>query len=401
MLRYDREIRWLYQAAMVVFLVTIGLGMARGLGLIDFDDRNLALTHLHSGVLGWITLGVFATALWLYGSQEPRQGDERFIARTSILVVLAVPIYVLAWWTGNLPFRALAGTLLLVAIVLFVVWLVIAAVRIGYARLTTPRLGVVVGLVALVVGSTLGVLLQVSFATQTTLVPGEGVGAHAETQIQAYLLVIGMSLAYWRLHGDDRTRRGTWMVWLILVGGAITALAALANVLPASILYIPLDIAAFVIFLSLTWERVLRPGWMTANSTRHYALAVPFAIVYLAVFIYLILGLTALGLWTDFSQIPPTLIPAAEHPLFLGMFTNILFGLLFDLNRDRRSIWPWADGVVFWGLNLAVAAFTITLIVGAEGPLPIITPILGLSILLGLATHTRRLWTASAPAMAV
>ncbi|MEP6468258.1 MAG: hypothetical protein ABJC24_00645, partial [Chloroflexota bacterium] len=202
-LRYGREIRWLFQTALVVFLVTIGLGMARGIGLITFENRNQLLTHLHSGAIGWITLGIMAAVLWCYGGSAPRRGDERWVSRTSMLLMVAVPLYVIAWWTGNLPFRAVAGSLALLGIVSFVLWLVREAAAIGYRNLTTPQLGAVVGLVALVVGSTLGVLLQIGFATKTTLVPGESVGAHAETQISAYLVLVAMSVAYWRLHGND------------------------------------------------------------------------------------------------------------------------------------------------------------------------------------------------------
>jgi uncharacterized membrane protein YgdD (TMEM256/DUF423 family) len=79
----------------------------------------------------------------------------------------------------------------------------------------------------------------------------------------------------------------------------------------------------------------------------------------------------------------------------VGMVTNTIFGLLFDLNRDRRSIWPWADGILFWGMNLAVASFTVALLFDAQGTLGFITPVLGLSLLLGLVTHTRRLWAGS------
>src|SRR6266542_4338660 len=84
-LRYDREIRWLLQTAMLIFLVTIAIGMGRGLGLIDFDNRNNFLTHLHSGVIGWITLSIFAANLWLYGATEPRQRDERWVSWASML----------------------------------------------------------------------------------------------------------------------------------------------------------------------------------------------------------------------------------------------------------------------------------------------------------------------------
>jgi len=393
-LRYGREIRWLYQTALIIFLVTIGLGMARGIGLITFEDRNQLLTHLHSGAIGWITLGIMASVLWLYGGSAPRREAERWVSWTAILLVVAAPLYIVAWWTGNLPFRAIAGSLLLVGIVAYVLWLVREAAAIGYSRLTTPQLGAVVGLVALVVGSTLGVLLQIGFATKTTLLPGESIGAHAETQVSAYLVLVAMSIAYWRLHGNDRTVRGTWMVWLFFLAGAITVVALLANVIQASAAFIPLDVAAFVIFFTVAGRQVVAPGWSTADSARHYAIAVPFALVFLAIFTSVIIGFGVLQIWKEFTDIPSNLIPASEHPLFVGMVTNTLFGLLFDLNRSRRFILPWADHVVFWGISVSVAAFTLAILFRATGAYAFITPVLGLSILVGIVTHTIRLWAA-------
>ena len=401
-LRYRLEIRWLYQAALLLFLVTIALGMARGLGLIDFSDRNQVLSHVHSGTIGWITLGIAASVLWLYGGMAPRDPGERFVTWTSALLVVSVPIYVAAWWTGNLPFRAIGGALVLIGILMFVGWVVRAAFRIGYRNLTTPQLGTVVGLITLVVGSGIGVLLQVQFATRTSFLGLEqGTGAHAEIQISGYLVLVAMSIAYWRLHGNDRTARGTWMVWLFFLGGATTAVALLGNILPLAAMYIPLDIAAFVIFLTVAGRKVVNPGWLRAESARHYAISIPFAIVYLAVFIYIIVGFIVLKLWPEFSDVPPNLIPAAEHPLFVGMVTNTLFGLLLDFNRDRR-VWPWADEVVFWGLNIAVAAFTVALVTAATDLYKFITPVLGISLIVGIAVNTVRLWAAptSAASMA-
>ena len=54
---------------------------------------------------------------------------------------------------------------------------------------------------------------------------------HAETQISGYLFVSAMALAYWRLHGNDRTAAGTWMVWLFFAAGVIIAvMTAIADV---------------------------------------------------------------------------------------------------------------------------------------------------------------------------
>jgi len=281
----------------------------------------------------------------------------------------------------------------LVGIVLFAAWLVREAARIGYRRLTTPQLGAVVGFVTLVVGSTLGVALQIQFASGGSFLPEGTIGAHAETQITGYLVLVAMSIAYWRLHGDDRTARGTWMVWLFFTGAVFIAVAVLTNILPLTSLFIPLDITAFVLLLTLTWRRVVDPGWLTAGSARHYAIAIPFALVYLVVFIYLIVGFAILKIWPTFADVPPNLIPASEHPLFVGMVTNTLFGLLYDLNADRRR-WPWADEVLFWGMNIAVTAFLIAILANAEDTFRFITPVLGLSLLVGIVVHSLRLWSA-------
>ncbi len=149
-LRFGREIRWLYQTALLVFLVTIGLGMSRGLGIVSFTDRNVLLTHLHSGTIGWITLGIFATVLWMYGGNAPRQPGDANVTRLAMVLMVTVPLYILAWWTGNLPFRAIAGALVLLSILAYVVWLVREAMGIGYGRLSVPQLGAVIGLLTLV-----------------------------------------------------------------------------------------------------------------------------------------------------------------------------------------------------------------------------------------------------------
>lgn len=393
-LRYRTEIRWLYQTAMALFLVTIGFGMSRGIGLISFQDRNLALTHLHSGTIGWITLGIAATILWMYGGTAAREAGDVWVRRIALALIVSVPLYLVAWWSGNLPFRASTGTLALAAILAFVVWLVGQAARIGYGRLTVPQLGAVVGLVTLVFGSSLGVYLQIQFATNNiTPASGNLIGAHAETQVSAYLVLVAMSVAYWRLVPErpGRARRGTWMVWLFFFGGAIIAASLITGFVQGSAAYIPLDIAAFVLFLTLAWRRVVSPGWTTPDPARHYAIAIPFALVYLGIFVALIAGFAVLRVWKDFTDIPPQLIPASEHPLFVGMVTNTLFGMLSDLNAGKKALRPWADHVLFWGMSIAVAAFTFAILTQQTDLYRFITPVLGVSILVGIVTHTLRL----------
>jgi len=397
-LRYRREIRWLFQAALLIFVVTIAIGLAAGLRFIEFTPEQ-SLTHFHAGVVGWITLGIIASGLWLYGGTGTREADERWVSGTCIVLVASVPLFVFAWWVDSMALLAIAGSLVLLGIAGYVVWMLRQAARIGYRALTTPQLGIAFGTVTLVVGSAIGVAIAAQEATQAFQLPATIHLVHAQTQESAYLFLAAMSLAYWRLHGNDRTTRGTWMVWLFFAAGVIIALSLLANSIEGAAAFIPLDIAAFAIMLSLAWRRIVNPGWLVASSARHYAVAVPFAAVYLAIFIYLVLGLTVLRLWPDPSQIPSNLIPAVSHPFFVGMVTNVLFGLLLDFTARRRSIWPWADHVVFWGTNVAVAAFTAAILLEADDWFRVITPVLGVSLLVGIATFTARLWSSSEQAV--
>ena len=82
--------------------------------------------------------------------------------------------------------------------------------------------------------------------------------------------------------------------------------------------------------------------------------------------------------------------------------TNVLFGVLSQATSDRAAVWPWADQIIFWLLNLGVAVFIIVLLTGATDLERFTAPVMGLAVYLGIATFTLRLRTKpeSAPALA-
>ena len=105
--------RNLYLVAMAMFVVTIAIGILNGADLVVFD-HNQVLTHVHSGTIGWITLGVVATAFVLFRAADARLG---------LALGVLVPVYVAAFYTGSLPARAITGALLLVAVMWLFAWL--------------------------------------------------------------------------------------------------------------------------------------------------------------------------------------------------------------------------------------------------------------------------------------
>jgi uncharacterized membrane protein len=61
------ESMWLLQAALLVFVMTVVIGILNGQQIVTAEDRAIRLAHVHSGTLGWITLCVLALCLWLFG----------------------------------------------------------------------------------------------------------------------------------------------------------------------------------------------------------------------------------------------------------------------------------------------------------------------------------------------
>jgi hypothetical protein len=66
------------------------------------------------------------------------------------------------------------------------------------------------------------------------------------------------------------------------------------------------------------------------------------------------------------------------------------------LNADRRR-WPWADKILFWGMNIALAAFLVAILANAQDAFKFITLVLGLSLFVGIVAHSVRLGAAPPP----
>ena len=375
---WPQLVRVLLLTAMAVFVVTVVIGILNGLDLVTFNHDAL-LTHVHSGTIGWISLGIVAAAMWLTRSGDPR------IAWS---LVILVPIYVLAFYTGNIAFRAISGTPLLVVIVIVFLW----AWRAARADGGFPAIAVALALTTFAYGAILGVVLQVAFATNTTLLPGDGIGAHAATMTTSYLMLAAMGLVEWRLLGTrDIPRSGLVQIGALFLGGAILAVALLFSIdlKIAGGLNILCQLVAVGIFVKRIWPAALRAPWMAPDGRRHVAfgaLVIPFSMAILIVVI------ATVASSTDPNAAPPAgLLLAFDHSVFIGVITNILFGLVYALTEDRPAEADWLRHLVFGGVNLGMIVFVVGLIVESSILKQVGSPVMGLAILVGLALLARRL----------
>ena len=375
-------VRRLLFVAMGLFLVTIVIGIINGLDLYEFD-RNQLLTHVHSGTLGWVTLTLVAASFWLF-----RSGDRRLA--TSMAVLIAA--YVIAFYTGFLWLRAATGVALFVAIAWLLVWAWRAAVATG----SLPALAVALGFTTFAYGAVIGVLLQVQLASGTTIFPGGGdvIGAHAGTMVFSYLVLVAMGIIEWRVRGTTGLPTAGLVQMGALFGGGLL-LAIVQLFLPDQVqsiggIYLLVELIAIVLFAVRVLPAAVRIDWIHASPARHLGTAAVFVVVAMGIYMYLVVSF--LGDPTaDFETFIPILV-ASDHSTFVGVITNLVFALAFALAADRRSsVWPWADQLVYWLMNVGLVVFAIGLAGETVALKRVGAPIMGIGILLGLAVITMRL----------
>lgn len=376
-----RQVRWLIYVAMALFVVTIVIGILNGLDLVAFD-RDQILTHVHYGTLGWVTLTIVAASIWLFG-----RPDRRLAMALGILI----PVYVVAFYVGDLAFRAISGTALLVAIAWLVIWAWQSYARIG----SLPALAVALGLGTFGYGAIIGVLLQVQMASGTDVFPpgADIIGAHAGTMVFSYLILVAMGLIEWQTKGTTgRPAAGLVQLIALFGGGALLAavsIFAADQVQSIGGIYLLVELIAIVLFVVRILPTALRVDWMAASPGRYLATASVFVIVAMAM--YLVLVVSFLSDPTQpFEQFLP-ILAASDHATFIGVITNVVFALILKLTADRRGDGSALDQAIFVLMNGGLILF----LVGLAGQVQVLkqigAPAMGIGLLIGLAVMAMRL----------
>ncbi|TAJ99930.1 MAG: hypothetical protein EPO36_10505 [Chloroflexota bacterium] len=380
-------IRTLFYVAMAVFLVTIGIGLLNGLDLVTFEHDAL-LTHVHSGTLGWITLSLVAASAWYARGIDTRLGWS---------LAIIVPVYVLSFYLAIGWLRAVVGTILLVAIL----WLAWWAWGVYRDRRSLPALAIALGFTTFTYGAVIGVLRQVQLANGPNLFPAtaDPIGAHASAMVFSYLILVAMGLLEWRVRGTG----GLPMAGLVQLG----ALFAGGLVLSGTLLFLSGDaiqaaggidllvnIVAVAIFAVRVVPAALRTDW-TIGAGRHLAAASVFVLIAMAIFLYVVYKfISDPAVAADPTSIGGVLV-ASDHSAFIGVITNLVFALLLTLTDDRADRWPWASQIGFWGTNLGLAVFLVGLVAESSMLKMIGAPVMGVSLLVGLAALAMRLRASS------
>ena len=369
----------MFLVAMALFLVTITIGLLNGTDAVEFT-RDQILTHVHSGTIGWISLALIASAMWLYGAVD---------SRLALALGILIPIYVAAFYTGNLAARAATGTALLVAILWVLVW----AWRAWSAERTLPGLAVALGLTTFAYGAVIGVLIQVQLATATTIFTRDAVGGHASAMVFSYLILLAMGLLEWRVLGTTGLPKagliqyGALFVGGLLLTGTLLFLDESATQAIGGI-YLLVELVAVGLF---AWRVV--PAAIRGGLGAHLAAAIVFVFIAMGIFLYLIFLFISSG---DPESVNFNLIKASDHAAFIGVITNLIFALILALTSGDRDPAPaWVPQLGFWAMNLGLLVFLVGLGQDIAEVKRIGAPAMGVGILIVMYVLARRLWASA------
>ncbi len=117
-------------------------------------------------------------------------------------------------------------------------------------------------------------------------------------------------------------------------------------------------------------------------------------ITYMATFLYFISQFVS---GADFSDFPRWLGVLFAHAGFVGMMTNLLFGVLSVKTWARRDVLAWGEKTAMWLVNLGILAF-VGMMAFSDSRLGAM--VMGVGVLLGVLTMVLRLNASEPPTAA-
>ena len=370
-------VRPLFKAAMVIFVITIVIGVLNGTDVWD-PPRNTLLTHVHAGTLGWVTLGVFAAAFWMFDNDDVSSGALPTFS------IVALSLYVFAFWSGDIfdttesIQRPIGGTLAFIAMSWMFIW-VLRAKR--GKTWNVAEFGMALSLGFLVLGAILGVLLGLQLA-DVEIVPAENAQqlyeSHPGAMVAGYVVLAGLAMIEWLMPGRQvptlrQSRAGLIQMLLLFAAGILLVVGFLLDQEAIYSLGVPLQIIGAII-LVVRFRKQLAPSqWGGAAINRFARMPVIGLLIVVALIAYLISQFMG---GAAFEEIAPTAV-TFDHVNFLMVITNLLFGMMVVASEVSEA----SAKAIWWGLNLGVVGFAIGIISEEAILKRIFTPILGIALL--------------------
>jgi hypothetical protein len=366
----EQSARLLFRSALLIFLVTIVIGILNGMGVWE-PSREMLLTHVHAGTLGWITLAVFGAAILLFGGEGSRN--------VTLFAVGTTVLYVIAFATTTGVVRPIAGTLMLVAIVWMLIWV---SRQYGGSTKTTGQLGILLAMVSLTIGGILGVLLGLFIARGS--IPGLSddvaaslAAAHPPAMLIGYLVLAGAAIVHWLLSGPP-TRPGRIVMWALFIGGVAANLAFILDMEALIQVATLLEVVAIIVFALHMRGHLAPSAWRGGGAENFARLASLFLLVGVGLLVYVVQLFLSGQLDPETGAGPVRVLTAFDHAMFIGVMTNALFAAV------ARATTKPPHSALIWLVNGGVVVFLLGLIADSDVLIQIGAPVMGLALIYGV-----------------
>lgn len=351
------HVRTLYIGSGILFLATVALGF---LNIFTSGDlpRGQVLAHFHSGTIGWVTLSIIATTLWVYtGDRAPTAGEGTFVQLLVWVGLASVAGYILAFYLafngtgpfGLLPLFGIPTVLVIIGAFAFTLW----RWRVQ-AVLTTVHLLLFGALLVASWAAIMGALWGLVYATGISPYPAgaEPVGAHAGPMDMYLALAFGAIVELFVRKDDTARWSKTGMTQMVL--GVLSAFVVWVSLFFGIMQLAPVGLLLFLASFGFFFGRM---GWRTftrnpLDDGRSAGLFFGglFFPVYIFLFVYLVFAFFIPG-----NPLPHALEVLFVHATFIGMATNLVIaaqlGFAASPRPDRLAI------VGVWFVNLGFAGF--------------------------------------------
>jgi hypothetical protein len=385
--------RILFRASLLIFVVTIVIGILNGLD-IWLPTHNLLLTHVHAGTLGWITLSVIGVALLMFG-----EGAGPDVVRTSNTLakgaVGAAVLYVVAFATGTGIFRPIAGTIMLAAIVSALVW--VWKRFSSLANRSSHHLAMLLTFVSLTIGAVLGVILGLFIARGS--VPGLSddtagtlAGAHPPAMLIGYLILAGVAITDWLLDGPPG-RIGPIVAWSLFVAGIVVNIAIMFDIEALIQVATLLEVVAIILVLIRMWPRIKPSAWSGGGGSNFARASVVFLAIGIALLVNVVRLFISGELDPETNTGPIGVLLAFDHAMFIGVMTNALFAAIAAITDAAQN------RLVLWAVNGGLAVFLIGLLADTAALKQIGAPIMGFALLYGIYVYFTAMGSSREPAL--
>lgn len=398
-----RQVKIILMGAALLFLINIYFGFDNALTAAGAEiPRWQLLIHLHAGSIGWITLSAIGIAIWLLtGDRDVTPAYENRVRLLGWAAVIVFAGYVPNFWLAfSRPGGALVALLpIFGSAAVIVLWAstIYALSQLGQQDvLQTIHILISGALLVAAVGATVGALLGMErvIGQFLPLPPGpDRVGAHAG-MMDTYLFLVAAAVIEWFTRKEAKPR---WSVAGLIQGLAWTVGATLVPIafftgaveqlLP--IFGIALLLGLVIFLARAAWRAIVQQPF--GEWPRPWAtFATVSLIIYLGLFLYAVNA-------PSFESLPSWFAATFVHVGFVGMMTNVLFGVLSARGAAQRQVVAWGESVAFWVMNLGLILF-LALKIAADIRLGAV--VMGIGVLLGVFTLFMRLRAGEAPATA-